>query len=760
MFITVKSRRSISVIAMVIAMSFALNLCGSLKALAQEPIDSVNPMIGTTGSTENDYGGMIPGVATPFGMTHWTVMTRENKISVCPYNYKDTTIQGFLGTHQPAIWMGDYGQVSLMPISSELKIAGKLPFRHAEEISTPYYYAVKMDDTGQPLKAELTATTRAGFLRFTFPASVASHIVVTASRSEQFRGSIQINPQAQEITGYNPDRQSSELGPPLPNFKGYFVIQFSKPFTAFGTWENNDIHRGSKQESGHRMGGYASFATTQGEEIKVRIGTSFISIDQARDNLRREISDWDFDHVKTEGRRIWSEALDRIRIQGGSKAERVNFYTAMYHVLLFPRTFSEYGRYYSAFDDRLHNGVSYNDYSLWDTFRAEHPLLLLVQPERVPDMITSLLQMYDEGGWMPKWPNPTYTNIMIGTHADSVIADAYVKGFRGFDLKKAYAAMYKNAMTPPEGDTHNRWLDRAPWTAFEARGGLTWYKSLGYVPQDKTDESVSRTLEFAYDDFCVAQIAKAVGKNDDYEMLMNRSRNYRNLYDSALGFMRPKKSDGTWDEQSWASPEERKPGFTEGSPWTYLFCEMQDIPGMIALMGGKQKFAARLDENFAGGHYRHGNEPGHHYTYLYNYVGQPWKTQERVREALIANYHNGPDGLSGNDDCGQMSAWYIFSALGFYPVTPGSTVYAISSPLFPKATIMLKGGPYKKGTFTVIARNQSPRNKYIQSAALNGKPLNSPFINHSDIANGSTLVFVMGPRPNKKWGLGKTPRTE
>src|SRR6266540_2631779 len=232
----------------------------------------------------------------------------------------------------PAIWMGDYGQFSLMPISGELKIAARLPFRHADEISTPYYYAVKMDDTGQPLKAELTATTRAGFLRFTFPASVASHIVVTASRSEQFSGSIQINPQAQEITGYNPDRQSSELGPPLPNFKGYFVIQFNKPFTAFGTWENNDIHRGSKQETGHRMGGYASFATTQGEEIKVRIGTSFISIDQARDNLRREISDWDFDHVKTEGRRIWSEALDRIRIQGGSKAERVNFYTAMYHV--------------------------------------------------------------------------------------------------------------------------------------------------------------------------------------------------------------------------------------------------------------------------------------------------------------------------------------------------------------------------------------------------------------------------------------------
>lgn len=750
---TPKSDRLSFSIAAFIALCITVNAIGQASAFAQQPIDDVNPMIGTTGPTENDYGGMIPGVARPFGMTHWTAMTRENKISVCPYNYKDTTIQGFLGTHQPAIWMGDYGQFSLMPVSSALQIAAKLPFQHTDEISTPNYYAVKMNDAGKPLKAELTATTRAGFLRFTFPASAASHIVVTASRSEVFRGSIQINPQTQEITGYNPDRQSSELGPPLKNFNGYFVIQFSKRFTSFGTWENNDIHRGSKQESGHRMGGYASFPTTQGEEIKVRIGTSFISIEQARDNLRREIPDWDFDRVKADGRRIWNEALNRITIQGASKAERVNFYTAMYHTLLFPRQFSEYGRYYSAFDDRVHNGVSYNDYSLWDTFRAEHPLLLLIQPERVPDMITALLQMYDEGGWMPKWPNPTYTNIMIATHADSVIADAYVKGFRGFDLQKAYAAMYKNAMTPPDGDVGNRWLDRAPWTAFEGREGLTWYKSLGYVPQDKTDESVSRTLEFAYDDFCVAQIAKAVGKNDVYEMLMKRSRNYKNLYDAEKGFMRPKNADGSWDEVSWNTREERMPGFTEGGPWTYLFCEMQDIPGMINLMGGKQNFAARLDEQFAGGHYRHGNEPGHHYTYLYNYVGQPWKTQEQVRQALLANYHNGPDGLSGNDDCGQMSAWYIFSAMGFYPVTPGSTVYALTSPLFQKISIKLQGGPYKPGTFTVIARNQAPKNKYIQSATLNGKPLRQPFIQHADIANGSTLVFVMGAQPNKKWGV-------
>jgi len=744
-----------SSIAVLIVMCFTFNLIGKLNASAQEPIDEVNPMIGTTGPSVFDYGGMIPGVATPFGMTHWTAVTRENKISACPYNYSDSTIEGFLGTHQPAIWMGDYGYVSLMPSSGDLKTSRKLPYNHHDEISAPNYYSVKMDNEGKPLKAELTATTRAGFLKFTFPAAETSHIVVTAIRSKQFKGFIQISAKDQEIIGYNPDRMSAELGPPLPNFKGYFVVQFSKPFASFGTWEEEAIHPGNSQQSGHRMGGYATFSTTQGEVIDVKIGTSFISIDQARDNLKREIPDWDFDRVKIEGRRIWNEGLGKIKIQGGSKDDRVNFYTAMYHSLLFPRIFSEYGRYYSAFDDRVHNGVSYNDYSLWDTFRAEHPLLLLIQPERVPDMITSLLQMYDEGGWMPKWPNPTYSNIMIGTHADSVIADAYVKGFRGFDLNKAYAATYKNAMTPPDGDTNNRWIDRAPWTAFEARGGLSWYKSLGFVPQDKTDESVSRTLEFAYGDFCVAQLAKAVGKKDDHEMFMKRSRNYKNLYDPAQGFMRPKKADGSWDEESWASREDRKPGFTEGSPWTYLFCEMQDIPGMIALMGGEQKFAAKLDENFSGGHYRHDNEPGHHYTYLYDYCGQPWKTQEKVRETMASQYHNSPDGLSGNDDCGQMSAWYIFSAMGFYPVTPGSPVYAIGSPLFEKATIMLDK-PYKKGTFTVIAKNQSPKNKYIQSATLNGEPLRKPFIQHADIAKGSTLIFVMGPQPNKKWGIRKS----
>ena len=740
-----------------VALCLLVHLFGAANAAAADPVDEVNPMIGTTGPSRHDYGGMIPGVTVPFGMTHWTARTRRNEISVYSYNYQDTTIRGFIGTHQPAIWMGDYGQVSLMPFSGELKTPEPtLPFRHEDETSAPNYYSVRMGEAGGRITTELTATTRAGFLRFKFPASDASHVVVTAcdSKAEGVEGFVRVNRGAREIVGYNPDRQSAHLGPPLPNFKGYFVVQFDKPFQSSGTWSGGEIHAARAEQSGRHVGAYAKFPTTEGEVVNVKVGTSFISLEQARDNLRREIPGWDFERVKADGRKVWNEALGKIVVEGGSRDERVSFYTAMYHSLLFPRITSEYGRYYSAFDDRVHDGVSYNDYSLWDTFRAEHPLLLLIEPERVPGMITALLQMYDEGGWMPMWPNPTYTGIMISTHADSVIADAYVKGIRGFDLKKAYEATRKNAFVPPDGDTKTRWLDRAPWTAYEARGGLTYYMRLGYVPQDKTDESVSRTLEFAYDDFCVAQLAKAAGRMDDYAVLMKRSKNYKNLYDPAKGFMRPRLADGRWDEESWNSKEERMPGFTEGGPWTYLFCVMQDVPGMVELVGGRERFAAKLEENFTGGHYRHDNEPGHHYTYLFDYVGRAWRTQELVRETMRTKYQNAPDGLSGNDDCGQMSAWYIFSAMGFYPVTPGSPVYALGSPIFDKATIRLRGGPYRKGPFTVIARNQSPENVYVQSATLNGRPLREPFINHADLANGSTHVFGMGPRPNRAWGAG------
>ena len=723
----------------------------------KEAVDFVNPLTGTRGGFE--YGKTLPLVATPYGMTHWTPMTRENMIGVHPYKYHHgDRINGFLGTHKPAVWMGDYGQVALMPGTGGVRVAREdraLAFAHADECATPYYYGVKLRaGWNKYIDAEMTATERCGYMRFIFPPGREPHVVVEASRlvnsldvaggspdkvAQAFRGWIRITAEKGEIAGYNTDRDSCNIGPPLPNFKGYFVVRFNRPIRKYGTWENGTLHQGRMEHSGDLTGAYAVFDAADGKALEAKIGTSFISLGQALENLDREIPAWDFGAVKERARSLWRQKLAAIDIEGATDGQKEVFYTAMYRCLLFPRIFSEYGRYYSAFDDRVHNGISYNDYSLWDTFRALHPLLIFIAPERVPAMVTALIQMYEEGGWMPKWPNPTYTNIMIGTHADSVIADAYVKGVRGFDAEKAYRAMYKNAMVPPDGDTGKTWGDRAPWTAYEARAGLTWYKKLGYIPSDKVVESVSCTLEYAYDDFCVAQMAKALGKEADYRFFAERSRYYKNLYNRATGFMSPRMPDGSWD------PDPLK-GFTEGDPWTYLFCAMQDVPGLMDLMGGREAFLKRLDENFDGGHYVHENEPGHHYIYLYDYAGEPRKAQEKARRYCAEKYGTGPEGLTGDEDCGQMSAWYIFSAMGFYPVAPGSGEYALGSPLFPKLAINLPGRK-----FEIIAKNVSEKNKYIQSAVLNGRPLTRPFIRHGDIVRGSSLVFVMGDAPNYNW---------
>jgi len=718
------------------------------------PVDYVNMYIGTGYTSMNDTGGTIPGVTMPFGMTQWTAMTKPNSVGSVPYGYADTTIMGFVGTRQPAIWMGDYGSVDLMPQIGEVKPKPeerKLSFKHSDEKATPYYYNVKLD-TGKNgfIGTEITATERCGFLKFKFPKSDKASILVEAGRGPNKKAFVQILPETGEIIGYNPNRDTSIIGAPLKNFKGYFVVKFSKPFKSYGTWasspkkENPEYKAsaGSKTAEGIFAGAYATFTTAANEEIQVKVATSLISLDQARENLKKEIPDWDFEKVKTNGKNTWNSLLSRVDAKSSNKDVLTNFYTSMYHSLLFPRILSEYGKYYSAFDDKVHNGVSYNDYSLWDTFRAEHPLLLLVTPERAGDMITSMLQMYKEGGWLPKWPNPMETNIMIGTHADSVIADAYVKGIRNFDLNLAYQAVYKDAMTPPLKDTVFRYPAWHTWNGYEVRAGLTMYKQLGYVACDKTDESVSNTLEGAYDDFCVAQLAKAVGKSSDYDYFMKRSKNYKNLYNTDLKMMMPKDSKGNWmtDERTLVN------SFSEGSPWTYLFCAMQDIPGLVDLMG-KDTFISRLDENFSGGHYVHANQPGHHYAYLYNYCGQPWKTQERVRKILASEYKNAPDGLVGNDDCGQMSAWYILSAMGFYSVTPGTNVYALGCPILDSATIYFDK-PYKKAKFNITAKNLSDKNIYVQKVTLNGKQLNTPFIKHSDIVNGGTLVFELGPEPN------------
>lgn len=742
------------------------------EAVIKQEVDYVNTIIGTpfAGFAKGlEGGGTLPCVGRPYAMTNFLPQTGENKMGRTAYVYEDTAIIGFLASHQPTVWMGDYGYVSMMPQIGDLRVLPKeraLSFDHINEITKPFYYSVLLNaGNGQTIKAEIAAASRAAIFRFNFPAAEKAHIIIQginlnpalqdesndySGRLKKLKGYVKIDTEKNEITGYNPDRMSAQLGPELPHFKGYFIIQSDKNIESYGTWDGDSIKPLSREQYGTRMGAFINFKTREGEKVRLRVASSFISIEQARENLSKEIPDWDFEKLVNSTREIWQQNLSRIKIDGVSEDQRSIFYTAMFHTMQFPREFCEYGQYYSAFDDKIHAGISYTDYSLWDTYRALHPLLLFTQPERVNDMITAMLQMYKEGGRLPMWPNPAETNIMISTHADAVIADAYVKGFRGFDANLAYEALRKDATVPPDNDTILPYADRDKWTGFEVRAGLTSFNTLGYVPYGKTSESVSRTIEYSADNYSVAQLAKALAKTDEYNQILAWSKNYKNLYDEKSGFLLPRNADGSFKHFNPKDKLGRQDGFTEGDQWTYAFGAMHDPPGMIEMMGGDEKFAAKLDENFAGGHYRHDNEPGHHYIYLYDYCHQPWKTQELVRKHISENFRNKPLGINGNEDCGQMAAWYIFGVMGFYPVAPASGMYAIGAPQFPKLVLHYKAGGIAK-TLTIIANNLSDQNKYIQKLTLDGKPVDKPFLSHQQILNGNELMFEMGSQPNKAW---------
>lgn len=577
----------------------ALMVCICTFGHDKEMVEYVNPLIGTALKGE---GGTVPYVGTPFAMTSFLPQTRENKMGTMAYVYDDGYIMGFLGSHQPTIWMGDYGYVSVMPQIGEgearvLPQERKMSFSHKDEKSAPHYYSVTLTDNGRNrISAEMTASSRCALLNFCFPKNKVPRLIIQGinlnselndwcnhydHRLKTIEGWVKIDKERNEIVGYNPDRQSSQLGPELPNFKGYFIIRFNCDINEFGCWSDSTLYPQQAELHGTRMGAYIDFHKND-REVKVQVATSFISLDQARINLEKEVPDWDFQRLCENTKQAWNDKLSRFILKGVSEDEARIFYTALYHSYLFPREFSEYGKYYSAFDDRIHEGFSYNDYSLWDTFRAFHPLMTLLEPKLTGDWITSLLQMYKEGGWMPMWPNPSYTNIMIGTHADAVIADAYMKGIRNYDTSLAYEAMRKDAMVPPDCDTQRNYGDRNYWSSFEGRAGASYYHSIGYVPDDKTAESVSRTLEYAYDDWCIAQVAKEMGKEEDYKRLMQFSQNYKNLYHVSKGFFLPRNYDGTWIDLD----DHSRQGLTEGSKWTYLFCVLQDIPGMIEMMGG------------------------------------------------------------------------------------------------------------------------------------------------------------------------------
>lgn len=702
----------------------------------------VDPFIGTGG-----HGHTYPGATMPFGMVQLSPDTRLTGWDGCSgYHYSDRIIYGFSHTHLSGTGISDYGDVLLMPTVGEVFL-NALPdgkpekgyasrFRHATETARPGYYSVRLDD--ENILVELTATKRAGFHRYTFPATNRANVVLDLSHRDKVIDSELRITGSTTFVGW---RRSEGWA---KDQIVYFAGEFSQPFNVWGISENDQVLSNTTNARGTSLKSYFTFDATRGAPILVRVGISAVSVAGALRNLRAEINDWDFDRVKADADRAWNTELNKIQVGGGSEAQHEVFYTALYHSMIAPNLFTDVDGQYRGRDLKIHKAEKFDYYtvfSLWDTFRAAHPLYTIVDQKRTVDFIETFLAQYQQGGRLPVWElAANETDTMIGYHAVPVIADAAVKGIDGFDLNLAFEAMKHSA----ERDD----------------GGLKAYRTKGFIEMEDERESVSKTLEYAYDDWCIAQVALRLGRFDDYRRYIRRAQFYQNVFDRETGFMRPR-SNGGW--LSPFDPREVSFNFTEANSWQYTFFVPQDISYLAHFMGGGLAFARKLDQMFAAeskttgreqaditgliGQYAHGNEPSHHMAYLYNYVAQPWKTQHRVRQIMDDFYTPQPDGLIGNEDCGQMSAWYVLSAAGFYPVTPGSTVYAIGTPLFPEVRFNLENGKQ----FVIKADSVSDRNIYIQSATLNGKPHRQSFLRHQDLMAGGQLIFRMGPRPNRSW---------
>ncbi|CDO69453.1 Glycoside Hydrolase Family 92 protein [Trametes cinnabarina] len=714
-------------------------------------VDYVNPrLIGNGGySSGGGSGGMVPSTAPPFAMTRWVAQTRQNYVSVTLYNYTNSVVYGFQGTHQPAIWMGESGPAVVVPGAGEVRSVFEqrgMSFSHAEEITTPSYYSVIMNASeGGQIYAEQSATSRVGHLRFRFENTKTPYVLVEATRAFVLgsadptnvtypRGSILIDPRRREITGHNPERQDFIIGPnAAPGFAGYYCARFDAPFGGFGIAQNGTITENETHGDGAVLSGFARFAPGT-KTVNVRVGVSFISIEQARRNVDKEIPDGTtIEETAEKTRAAWAEKLDRIKVEGASHEDAEVFYTGIFHTLQYPYEQDEDGHYYSGYDDAVHAGSSYTGYSIWDTFRAEWAWQILLAPERISGMVQSMLQDYKEGGWLPMWKNIVETNIMVGTHADSLIAEAVAKGFRDFDLDTAYNAVHKDATVPPQDDWTISYSDRQQGVGYEVRAGLSSvYAERGWVASDLHSEAASRTLDYAF-----SVVASASGKNADAAFFRARAWNAPfTIFNNATGFMEARVANGSWAGQD--------AGWTEGDEWAYTFDVVHDIPGLIEHKGGNASFAEFLDQHFNGGHNDHRNEPSHHIPYLYSLAGAATKSQERIREVAKVKYNNSINDLSGNEDCGQMSAWYIFSAFGFYPVNPVSATYVIGTrPFFEKITIDL---PNAKRPL-VITSPGAPNKPYVRSVTVNGRMLDSPVLQHADIASGGSIHFEMSAEP-------------
>ena len=722
-------------------LTLLFSICLTLAAQSarvKEPVDSVNPNIGTIGHL---LTATVPYVQVPHGMARLAPVTTPGTQD----RYLADKIYGFPAG--PATLMAYTGEMTTDPP----RMASH--YDHDFEAATPYWYRVRLDDSD--IEAEFTATQAAAFYRFTFPAAPHAHFSLSVRSGEL------ILAPPDSVSGFASGGRNES------GVRSYFYAEFSKPIA------------GHVERFGNGLTFANDFATRAGEQIEVRVGISYISAEQAKKNLEREIAKATFDQVKARTRAAWNRALSTILVTGGTERQRTIFYTALYRTLCRMTDITEDGRYYSGYDHQVHQADGHDFYvddGLWDTYRSAHPLSLLIETARQMDMVRSYIRMYEQSGWMPSFPSIGGDRaVMIGHHSTALIADAYTKGYRDFDVEQAYAGMKKNAMEA----TMLPWR-RGPLTALDkvylekgffpalAKGET---ESVREVHPSEHRQAVSVTLENCYDDFCLAQVAKGLGKQDDYAYFLKRAHNYANVFNPQTGFMQPKTADGNWVEgfdPKLGGGQGGRAWFAECNSWVYTWHVQHDPAGLMALMGGREKFAAKLDQLFVEppgtskfaflgqfpdmtgliGMYPQGNEPAFHIPYLYDYCGQPWKTQRRVREIMDVWYGDGPLGICGDEDGGAMSSWYVLSAMGFYPVSPGQPAYEIGSPLFAETRIALEKGK----VFTIIARGVSAQNKYVQSATLNGKPWDKAWFAHSDMAGGGSLILVMGPKPNTAWG--------
>ncbi len=722
-----------------------------------EPVDYVSTLVGTESKFELSTGNNYPAVAMPWGMNFWMPQTGKMG-NGWAYVYSADKIRGFKQTHQPSPWINDYGQFSILPITGKPEFDQDKRaswFSHKAEIATPYYYRVYLAD--YDVVAELAPTERACAMRFTYPESDKSFVVVDAFDKGSY---VKILPEKQMIVGYTTKNSGGVPG----NFKNFFVVKFDKPFTYKAAVADGTVGEGKTEATCNHAGAIIGFQTKRGEAVNVQVASSFISEEQALRNLG-ELKDGCFDRIKAEGRKTWNNVLGKIEIEDQNIDHKRTFYSCLYRSVLFPRSFFEYDAqgkvvHYSPYNGKVLPGYMFTDTGFWDTFRCLFPLLNVMYPSMNTKMQEGLVNAYKESGFLPEWASPGHRGCMVGNNSASIVADAYLKGLRGYDAEELWKAVVHGA-----NNVH-------PTVSSTGRLGHEYYNTLGYVPYDvKINENVARTLEYAYDDWCIYKFGKALGKSEkELKPFLARAYNYKNVFDPETKLMRGRNKDGKF--QTPFSPLKWGDAFTEGNSWHYTWSVFHDPQGLINLMGGKQNFNQMLDsvfnvpplfdDSYYGGviheiremqimnmgNYAHGNQPVQHMIYLYGYSGQPWKTQYWIREVMDKLYNAHPDGYCGDEDNGQTSAWYVFSAMGFYPVCPGSNQYVLGVPYFDKLTLHLENGK----TVNITANGNTNATRYVNSMTLNGAAYNHNYLNHSVLTNGADIVFNMSATPNMERG--------